>query len=332
MKLSILEQVPIAQGESANDALHASLELAKLGDKLGYTRFWVAEHHDLPGLACPAPDVLLGMIGQKTTNIRIGSGAVLLPHYKPFNIAERYNLLATIFPERVDLGIGRAPGGSAEATMALADNFLEQVRHMPERLNELLHFLNNNFPDTHMFSKISPAPVPHASPEPWLLGTSEKSAYLAAEKGMAYAFGHFMSDKDGPQIMETYREELQKKHPKKHAKTIVAVTVFCAETTEKAADMALSSQLWKIKQDKGEAIAGLPTVEEAKAYAYTNEEKETVKNMQKKAVIGNPAEVKGQLLALQDRYKAEEFMLVTNTHNRSDRLNSYRLIAKEMFK
>src|SRR5699024_7284834 len=131
---------------------------------------------------------------------------------------------------------------------------------------------------------------------------------------------------------DTYREELQKKHPKKHAKTIVAETDVCAETTEKATDMALSSQLGKMKQDKGEDTAGLATVEEAKANDYTTEEKEKVKNMQEKAVIGNPAEGKGQLLALQDRYKAEEFMLVTNTHNRSDRLNSYRLIAKEMFK
>src|SRR5699024_11810490 len=110
-------------------------------------------------------------------------------------------------------------------------------------LTRLLPVLTSGLPGTRWFWRSSPAPVPHASPEPWLLGTSEKSAYLAAEKGMAYAFGHFMSDKDGPQIMETYREELPKKHPKKHAKTIVAVTVFCAETTEKAADMALRSQL-----------------------------------------------------------------------------------------
>src|SRR5699024_2932518 len=171
------------------------------------------DYHDLPSLACPAPDVMLGVIGHATTNIRIGSGAVLLPHYKPFNIAERYNLLATLCPDRVDLGIGRAPGGSAEATMALADNFLEQVRHMPDRLDELLNFLYNDFPETHMFSKISPSPVPPVPPEPWLLGTSEKSAVLAAEKGLAYAFGHFMTDKDGPEIMQTYRERLNKKHP-----------------------------------------------------------------------------------------------------------------------
>ena len=123
MKLSILDQAPISSGQTAQDALNASLKLAQAGEKLGYTRYWIAEHHDLPGLACPAPEVMLSYIGANTSSIRIGSGAVLLPHYKPFKVAEVYHMLATLFPGRIDVGIGRAPGGSAEATNALSDNF-----------------------------------------------------------------------------------------------------------------------------------------------------------------------------------------------------------------
>lgn len=143
MKLSILDQSPISTGKTSRNALNASVDLARLGDELGYTRYWIAEHHDFSGLACPNPDVMLGIIGAQTEQIRIGAGAVLLPHYKPYRVAETYNLLATLYPGRIDLGIGRAPGGSAEASMALSGNFLENVRHMPEKLDELLQFLQD---------------------------------------------------------------------------------------------------------------------------------------------------------------------------------------------
>src|SRR5690625_1931294 len=161
MKLSILDQSPISQGQSAQDALTDSITLAKLGDSLGYKRYWIAEHHDLFGLACPNPDVMLGVIGAQTKRIKLGAGAVLLPYYKPFRVAETYNLLATLFPGRIDLGIGRAPGGSAEVSQALSDNYLEQVRKYPELLDELLRFLQGDFPSDHIFSKIKPTPVPN---------------------------------------------------------------------------------------------------------------------------------------------------------------------------
>lgn len=145
MRLSILDQSPISAGKTAKEALAASVALAQTAEKLGYTRYWIAEHHDMDGLACPSPDVMLGVIGAQTEKIIIGAGAVLLPHYKPFRVAEKYNLLATLFPGRIDLGIGRAPGGSAEATMALSDNFLEEVRKMPSTLDQLLNFLYGTF-------------------------------------------------------------------------------------------------------------------------------------------------------------------------------------------
>lgn len=174
MKVSILDQSPVSSHQTPAEALEASMQLAKAGDKLGYERYWIAEHHDLSGLACSAPEVMLGYIGAQTNRIRIGSGAVLLPHYKPYKVAETYNMLATLFPGRVDLGIGRAPGGSAEATNALSDNFLQQVFKMPELVEELLQFLDDKFPAEHEYAKLSASPLPPVSPEPWLLGTSKK--------------------------------------------------------------------------------------------------------------------------------------------------------------
>lgn len=332
MKLSILDQSPLSSGKTAGQALQASMKLAQSGEKLGYTRYWIAEHHDFSGLSCSAPEVMLGYIGANTENIRIGSGAVLLPHYKPYKVAEVYNLLATLFPGRIDLGIGRAPGGSAEVTMALSDNFLQQVWKMPESFKELLHFINDDFPSEHMYSKISAAPLPSISPQPWILGTSEKSAKLAAENGTAYAFGHFMSDKDGADIMKRYIENFTPNAKLKKSESIIAVSVICAETTERAEQLALSGFIWKLKLAKGEGKNGVPSIEEAEQYSYTNAEKEMIEDMRAKTVIGNPQEVKQQLTDLQTTYQADELMVVTITHSYEDRVTSYELLANEVFK
>src|SRR5690625_5060589 len=229
MKVSILDQSPISVGMTEQEALHASIRLAQHGEKLGYERYWIAEHHDLFGLACPNPSVMLSAIGAQAQSIRIGAGAVLLPYYKPFHVAETYNLLATLFPGRVDLGLGRAPGGSAEVSLALSDNYLAEVREYPDKIDELQRFLHNEFPEDDMYHKISPTPIPEASPNLWMLGTSEKSAILAVEKGMYYVFGHFMTDQDGPAIVRKYREEMKQLNPDCKSYTIVAINVICAE-------------------------------------------------------------------------------------------------------
>ncbi|MFC4558719.1 LLM class flavin-dependent oxidoreductase [Virgibacillus kekensis] len=330
MRLSILDQAPISGENTAREALEATIELAKTADKLGYARYWVAEHHDLSGLACPAPDVILGIIGSQTERIMIGAGAVLLPHYKPFNIAERYNLLATLYPGRVDLGIGRAPGGSAEATMALSGNFLQNVKEMPESLDALLKFLHNEYPADDMFAKIKPTPVPEAAPEAWLLGTSKKSAVLAAEKGLPYTFGHFMSGSDGPGIVAEYREELARHHPGKTPRVIVTVSVISAETSEEAHELALSNQLWSVQRAKGEGDGRIPSVAEAKRYSFTDEEREQADRTMDKLIVGDPREVRQQLEHLQEQYQADELMIVTITHDYEARKRSYKLLADEV--
>ncbi|RFU70789.1 LLM class flavin-dependent oxidoreductase [Peribacillus saganii] len=332
MKLSILDQSPIPAGKTAGQALQESMKLAQIGEKLGYERYWIAEHHDLKGLACPSPEVMLGYIGANTEKIRIGSGAVLLPHYKPYKVAESFNLLATLFPGRIDIGIGRAPGGSAEVSMALSDNYLEQVRKMPDSFKELMQFLYNDFPDGHLYSKVAASPLPAAPPEPWILGTSEKSGRLAAENGTAYAFGHFMSEKSGPDIMKNYIQSYQANGRLLSPKSIVAVSVICAETTERAEEIALSAQLWQLQLGKGEGDQGIPSIDAAKQYSYNIDDRNTIDKIKKKMVIGNPHKVKQELAALQREYQADEIMVITITHQFEDRANSYRLLASELIR
>jgi luciferase family oxidoreductase group 1 len=329
MRVSILDQAPIASNQTPFEALKESLKLAQAGEELGYTRYWIAEHHDLPGLACSAPEIMLGYIGAQTSRIRIGSGAILLPHYKPYKVAETFNLLATLFPGRIDLGIGRAPGGSAEATEALSDQFLQQVWNMPHSVKELMHFLDNNFPDEHKFHKLSAAPLPTNPPIPWLLGTSKKSALLAAENGLSYAFGQFMSESNGAEMIGQYLENFKPRKIGARPDVILTMSVICAETSEQAEEIALSTLVWALQRGKGEG-AGVPSIAEAKQYLLTEEEKVALEKMRQKMIIGNPIDVKEKLKSLQKQYRADEIMIVTITHSPEDRLQSYKLIAKEV--
>ncbi|WP_144481092.1 LLM class flavin-dependent oxidoreductase [Cytobacillus oceanisediminis] len=329
MKLSILDQAPVSSNQTAREALEQSVLLAQTAERYGYTRYWIAEHHDMTGLACPAPEVMLPYIGASTSRIRIGSGAVLLPHYKPYKVAEIYNMLATLFPDRVDIGIGRAPGGSAEVTNALSDHFLQNVWNMTETLKDLLHFIHNDHPAGSELAKIKAAPLPEISPEPWLLGTSKKSALLAAEHGMAYAFGMFMSDKDAVEIVNLYKDSFQPGSIQS-PKTILAVSAICAETTKQAEEIALSSLCWSIQRKNGEGLTGVPSIAEAKDFILSATEKEELRGMREKMIIGNPADVKNRLLDLQKQTKTDEIMIITITYSPQDRLNSYQLIAEEL--
>src|SRR5699024_11206056 len=197
-------------------------------------------------------------------------------------------------------------------------------------LDDLLRFLYDEFAHDHIFSKISPSPVPTTPPIPWLLGTSGKSAILAADKGMKYAFGHFMSEADGPAIVKKYLEDFVVKNKDENPQTIIAISVICAETTEKAEELALSSLLWRVQQEKGIHDNGVPTTEEAKSYHYTDQDIKIMNQLKKNLIVGNPQEVKQKLLDLQQLYVADELMIVTITHSYEARKRSYQLLAELM--
>ena len=319
MKLSILDQSPLYIGENVADALQASKDLAILADELGYTRYWITEHHDLDHVACPAPEVLLSYLGAHTKRIRIGAGAILLPHYQPYKVAEIFNTLATLFPGRIDLGIGRAPGGSAEATTALSARFLEEVRRMPEKVEELLRFMRNEFPIDHMYHTLAAAPVPTHPPETWLLGTGKKSAQLAATNGMSYAFGYFMSDKDGRELFDTYKSKFEGENPY----TLLAVSVICSDTRERAEELAHWVRVLDDFQIRGDTK--LPTLEEAIKIKVEHKSSS-------KLIAGTIEDVQQQLEKLKKTFHPDELMITTMLPSRVERLRSFQLIGEALLK
>ena len=323
MKLSILDQSPISTNQTAQEALQESMNLARVGEKLGYSRYWIAEHHALPGLACSAPEVMLGYIGANTKTIRIGSGAVLLPYYKPYKVAETYNLLSTLFPNRIDVGIGRAPGGPAEASNALSDNYLQHVYKMPDLVKELIKYVDNED------AILQASPLPEISPELWMLGTSKKSASFAAENGLAYCFGQFMSDDNGEEIIQHYRDSFQPRKNGQKPYVIMTLTVICAETTQEAEDIALSSIVWELQRENGGGKQGVPSVEEAKEFQLNVRDQESIERAKSKKIIGNPDEVKSKLMEIQSRVLADEIMIVTITYSPKDKHKSYQLLAEQ---
>lgn len=328
MKLSILDQVPVPENTEVEEAFSETVNLAKIADNLGYSRYWIAEHHDFAGLACPNPDTLMTLIGSQTNKIKLGAGAVLLPHYSPYKIAETYNLLSVLFPGRIDLGLGRAPGGSAEASIALSGNYLENVREYPESVKTLNNFINNSEQNNSLYNKIKASPLPDNKPSVWMLGTSEKSAELAVENKLNYVFGHFMSAANGPEIVAKYKNKFFTNH-QINPEIIIAVSVICAETTEKAEEIARSTAIWSAFNDTFE-FDQIPSYEKAKAYKGNTVTEEKIQKSLNKMIIGNPQEVDKKLTKITEMYQVEELMLVTNTFDYKDRMNSFNLIAKEM--
>ncbi len=321
MKLSILDQAPIFPGHTASQALQATIELAKLAEEWGYTRYWMAEHHGLENIACSNPETMLGFLGAITSNIRLGSGAVLLPHYRSYKIAETYNQLAVLCPGRIDIGIGRGPGGSAETVIALSGNFLENVKAFPEKVTELLHFLRRDFTENNIFAKINPNPIPRFSPLPWMLGTSEKSAQLAAKMGTGYVFGEFMSENDGEAAIRNYRTHFEPGPEFSSPYTILTVQVVCAPLQEEANDITYSVLHKQLVEEK-RSLKQNPILNE--------EDKRKLRNKIEKVIAGTPEMVKRKLEKLHAAYQADEIMVITYTNDYQQRKDSYRLLSESI--
>lgn len=326
MRLSILDQVPIVNDATAKEALEATVKLGIKAEKLGFHRIWIAEHHDLKGLTCPNPDTLLTYIGSKTKKIRLGAGAVLLPHYKPYKIAETYNLLATLFPNRIDLGVGRAPGGSAEASIALSGNYLENVRRYPELVSELKNFIHNSFGTDSLYSKIKASPLPEEKPELWMLGTSDKSAKFAIQNKLNYVFGHFMSASDGQEIVKSYRKTFREKY-KKEAYVMVAINVIVAETEEEAFELAKLTAAWSVDSIR-ERLDFIPTPDIFSQLKLTKEEELSLEKNLEKIIYGDKKYVASEIKSLSRLYEVDEFIIVTNTWTYESRLKSFTLLSE----
>jgi luciferase family oxidoreductase group 1 len=324
MRLSVLDQSPIPEGSTPAQALHRTLDLAQLADSLGYHRYWVAEHHATPALACAAPEVLIGAIAPRTTRIRVGSGGVMLPHYSPLKVAETFSSLAGLYPERIDLGLGRAPGTDPMTMLALQrdrrqaapDDFIEQ-------LVELLGLLEDRLPPNHPFARHAKTlPGLPERPEPWLLGSSPQSALWAAELGLPYSFADFINP-EGAAIAADYRGRFVDSERLGAPLVSVGVIAICADTDADAERLASSSRMMLSLLRQGRLIE-IPPVEKALRYLETRERSAGGR----RAVIGAPETVRAGLEQVAAEYGAEEVLVLTITHDHDARRRSYELIAE----
>jgi luciferase family oxidoreductase group 1 len=328
LKLSVLDQSPVRQGVTPRQALLETIELARHVDALGYRRYWLAEHHGSPGLAGSAPEIMVVRVAAETSHIRVGSGGVMLSHYSSLKVAEQFRMLETLYPGRIDLGIGRAPGSDQLTAIALQHGpGALGIEHFPNQIADLIGFLENRMPADHPFSHIRVTPAGDSNPEIWILGSSDQSAIFAAYFGCAFSFAQFITDEGGPEIMEAYRQRFQPSERLTMAQGSIGVFVICAESEAEARRLAASRDLWRLRQRQG-ILAPFPPPEDALAYPYSEAELRTVEYHRRRQVIGEPKQVKARLLALAESYGVDEIVVLTICHDFAARKRSYALLAE----
>ncbi len=328
LRLSVLDQSPIPEGATGGEALRNSLDLAALADRLGYHRYWVAEHHATPGLASASPEVLIALIAQATRRLRVGSGGVMLPHYSPLKVAETFGMLSGLFPGRIDLGLGRAAGTDQRTAFALQrDRRQRSPDDFREHLDELLGYFGYRPLDGHPFAHLAETlPGAPERPEPWLLGTSPQSAVWAAELGLGYVFADFINPA-GAGIAGTYRDLFTPSEHLDRPRTSVAVWAVCADTDEEAQRLASSFHMMMTLLHRGQLIA-VPSPETARR--FLEEDRTPLRQIAqaRRVIAGPPETVRAGVEAVAREYGAEEVFLVNILYDHAARRRSYELVAE----
>ena len=325
MRLSVLDQSPVISGLGARRAIEETLALARRADELGYHRYWLAEHHAIAALADPCPEVLVARLGAETRRIRIGTGGVLLPYYSAFRTAEAFRMLEALYPGRVDLGIGRAPGGDQRTAQAVAGGGLPDARQFPEQVWQLCAHLDGTLPDDHPFKRVRVQPEIETAPEVWLLGSSDYSGALAAQLGLPYSFAHFINPHGGDAVSRSYKESF-KEGREKTPRCMVCTFLICAESDAEAERLAASIDLRRLHMALN-LDTPVPTLKEAARHNYSAEERRYVMGQRARAVIGSPQTCRAALEEMAVRYGADEIMLLTITGDYASRTRSYELLA-----
>ena len=331
LQLSVVDQSPMREGSSAGVALRESIALAAAAEQLGYQRYWVAEHHNLPNFAGTAPEVLVGQIAANTHRIRVGSGGVMLSHYSAFKVAETFRMLDALYPDRIDLGLGRAPGSDQITAAALAyPSMPKDIRHFPQQVRDVVNYLHDGPPDDHPFHEVAASPdEPDTAPAVWLLGSRYESAFMAAKMGLPFAYAHFfgMGATDGPQIVESYRQNFEPSPHLDAPLVNVGVQVLCAPSEDDAQRIAASRNLGRLRSVTGRA-KGIPPPDEAANYKYLANEWQFVQQYTRNCVDGDPEQVKSGLLQVAEDYQTADLSIVTICYHYADRLRSYELVAE----
>ncbi|MBC84330.1 MAG: LLM class flavin-dependent oxidoreductase [Acidimicrobiaceae bacterium] len=320
VRLSVLDQTPVPEGVSPAQALRNSVDLAAFVDDLGYHRYWVAEHHGMHGLAGSSPEILIGHIAENTDSIRVGSGGVMLSHYSPLKVAENFQVLQALHPNRIDMGLGRAPGSDARTAYALqsfgnasgSDRYLESVL-------EIRTLLRRENIETGPLAGVQALPVTETMPELWLLASSEGSASVAAHCGLPLSWAHFING-GGAETCNLYRKHFRPSLEHSDPLVSVGVNVLCADSEEQASEMLESLELWRRDGLRGP----IPKSVDKERHGALN-----VLSPSRPMAIGNPESVHEQLLSIANAYQAEELLIVTICHDHEQRKNSYRLVAEQ---
>ena len=322
--LSVLDLAPIPAGGTAGEALRATIGYARDAERLGFTRFWVAEHHGMPGIASSSPPVLIAHIAEATSRIRVGSGGVMLPNHTSLVVAEQFGMLEALHPGRIDLGIGRAPGTDQATAAALRHGGPDEF---PRQLTDLLGFFTGEWPDGHPYATVRAVPGEGNGPDMWLLGSSGYSAQVAGVLGLPFAFAHHFSPANTLPALALYRESFRPSEALDRPYAMVAAGVLCAETDERARYLAGSSALSFLRLRQGRP-GQVPAPQEAAAYKYSDLERAFIVDRQSTQHIGAPDTVRSGLEELIKRTEADELMITTQTHDPADRLRSLQLLAE----
>ncbi len=345
MRLSVLDLVPVRTDQSTSDALAASTKLAQTADRLGYTRFWVAEHHNMPSVAATSPPVVIAHLAAHTEQLRLGSGGVMLPNHAPLAVAEQFALLEAAHPGRIDLGIGRAPGSDPVTSLALrgaAGRDDRDIEAFPDYLDDVVALMSARgvrvpVPNQRYILKATPAAA--TEPKLWLLGSSMYSAHLAAAKGLPYVFAHHFSGQGTAEALQVYRSEFRPSDLASEPVTFLTVNAVVAETRDDAMALLLPNLQMMARLRTGQPLLPLDLVEDAEVKEFSPREQMVAESVLQRAVVGSPTEAADQVRALAEEFGVDEVMInpVASARRGTDpstapaRDTTLELLAKELF-
>ncbi|TKB98847.1 LLM class flavin-dependent oxidoreductase [Pedobacter cryophilus] len=327
IKLSVLDQTPIRKGSNANQSLQETIELAKLADELGYTRYWLSEHHNSQTLATGSPEVMIARLGAETKNIRLGSGGMMMPNHSTLRVAENFRVLEALYPNRIDLGMGRAPGGDRLTAHLLNPSNTFDPQHYIQQLRDLQHLLNDEPLEGISEAKVKAIPIINTSPDLWILTSSGESAIIAAHFGMAVSFAQFINPMGGPEAIKLYKEKFQASAELSEPQTSVGIFGFCSEDEEKVLQVQALMDYRLLSFERGQFNQQF-SYDDIKDEDYDNQEWQRVLHNRKRMAIGTPEVMKEKIEKICRDFDTDEVLISTFTDFKEDRFNSYRLLAK----
>lgn len=326
IRLSVLDQSPIRRGSNAHEALQESVQLVRLADELGYTRYWLSEHHNTTMLAGSAPEVLIARLANESKNIRLGSGGIMLPNHSTLKVAENFRLLEALYPRRIDLGIGRAPGGDRITSQLLNPSNSFDPQEYIRQVSDLQAFLSDSPTEGTVNGKVRAIPVTNTAPDIWMLTSSGESAYLAAFFGIALCFAQFINPIGAAEAIQQYKQRFKPSDALAVPQTAVAIFAFCAESEQKVQEAQAMMDFRFLSFEKGKYDLQF-SYDDIKDYDYSPAEWQRVLHNRGRVITGTPDIVKEKLIALANECETDEIMIATFTEHFEDRLQSYRLLA-----